>query len=285
MASINTPNEWLLIAKKLERRFQFENHCRGKPEVHVATTKGLGYPKESSKPNFNKGKGKPPKPCAFCKFLGETNYHWQSECPNPPKKHSTTNVQTTNMAYQNININKPKHAQMMNRHEMLMNIPVEQTSVLLVQKYQKYINFTVEINQQPVRAIMDTGATIEIISERIAKKLNLPIDDKRKCIIRMVDGETSSLGLITIKLTVGGVQKITTAQVVRGFPYAMLVSLNAPFRLQLDIGTKTAKLIHKNKLIELMAGLQHVYLNNSDETTSTRIHHPNQSAFFLNMRI
>lgn len=165
---------------------------------------------------------------------------------------------------------------MMNRYEMLMNIPVEQTSVLLVQKYQKYINFTVEINQQPVRAIMDTGATIEIISERIAKKLNLPIDDKRKCIIQMADGETLSLGLVTIKLTVGGVKKITTAQVVRGFPYAMLVSLNAPFRLQLDTGTKTAKLIHKNKLIELMAGLQHVYLNNSDETTSTRIDHPNQ---------
>ena len=156
MASINTPNEWLLKSKKLERRFQLENHSRGKPVVHAATIKDLGYPKESSKPNFNKGKGKLPKPCAFCKFLGETIYLWQSECPNPPKKNGTTNIQTTNMAYQNTNTNKYKHAQLMNRHEMLMNIPVEQTSVLLVQEYQKYINFTVEINQQPVRADMDT---------------------------------------------------------------------------------------------------------------------------------
>ena len=282
MASINTPNEWLLKAKKLERRFQLENHGKSKSGVHVATTKDLGNPKENSKSNFNKGKGKPPKPCAFCKFLGETNYHWQSECPNPPRKNGTINVQTTNMAYQNIDLTKTRHTHMIDKHEMLMNIPVEQTSILLVQEYQKYINFTVEINQQPVRAIMDTGATIEIISERIAKKLNLPIDDKRKCIIRMVDGETSSLGLVTIKLTVGGVQRITTAQVVRGFPYAMLMSLNAPFRLQLDTGMKTAKLIHENKLIELKAGIQqHVYLNNSDEPTPTEIHQPKQSVFLL----
>jgi len=74
----------------------------------------------------------------------------------------------------------------------------------------------VQINQQNIQAILDSGAAISIITSSLAKRLRLKIDEASKIIINTANGKRArALGKInTVKIIIGSIRMPITLQVI-----------------------------------------------------------------------
>src|SRR5699024_248583 len=92
----------------------------------------------------------------------------------------------------------------------------------------QFVNVPTFASGVPVTAFVDTGATISVMSAKLAKKLRLKPVPGSAIFIRQLDGRTRSVGRVSLPLRIQSITKTVTVHIVENFDY--------PFLLGLDIG-------------------------------------------------
>jgi transposase InsO family protein len=89
-----------------------------------------------------------------------------------------------------------------------------------------FITIPAKIGSIRFNAILDTGSTINIMPECIAKQYNLKINTKKSINLDFAEGSTRTLGTVSFNLTIGSLTQTITAQIIRGFKYHLLLGKN-----------------------------------------------------------
>jgi hypothetical protein len=89
---------------------------------------------------------------------------------------------------------------------------------------------------------MDTASTTNMISDKVTKRLMLRPRPNTSIIINMARGQTKSIGSIEILITIGSMTRKITANVMKDFPYELLLGINIGkvFQLILELQAKKA---------------------------------------------
>lgn len=195
IAPITTCSQWLLNAQRLEASFQSTaKHERFNRQQSNHTTEIR---------SFNQN-NRPKTPCRYCKEHNEIKYHWHNECPRRP------NVRP-------IERSTSKQPSKSNEQSKAENKPAEQTNSLYKNEVEKFINFEVEVNGKLVRAMLDTGSTCSIISDKLCKQLSLKIFPHTDTEISQVKGIVRSTGQVEIHIAIGSISKTIRAYVLFDF--------------------------------------------------------------------
>jgi hypothetical protein len=212
-----TPSEWLSIAIALEKNrglapfrardsAQFSRHTDRKPDKEFER-KQLDY----SQP--------PPTPCPRClRDHGVRAYHWKRDCNRPTRDFSSHTKTIRGGARESKNFmqqsNKPKTSETEPKDRQVNVISGGQ------------LFYTVTINGNKVRALLDTGATITGMTSETAFRVGLAPDIKKAITIRQVDGRVQTLGQIETNVTLNGITKKLTIHVFRHLDHDMLLGID-----------------------------------------------------------
>ena len=103
------------------------------------------------------------------------------------------------------------------------------------------MNISTSINGAPINAFVDTGATISVISSKLANKLRIIPIPNSSIFIRQLDGRTRSIGRAEISLTIKNITHRVTVHIVAAFAYPLLIGLDVgeKFRLKIDLFNRT----------------------------------------------
>ncbi|XP_054166009.1 uncharacterized protein LOC128963519 [Oppia nitens] len=104
-----------------------------------------------------------------------------------------------------------------------------------------FIDLVVKVNSHPARAFIDTGSTVNIISQRLASQLKLPIDTHHPINILQVDGNIKSIGRVSTQLSMGSQTHLITFHVLANFRYPLLLGLDVGKRFGLTVDLSTRK--------------------------------------------
>lgn len=229
---IRSLNQWINLASELELMMN-----RQKPTHKQHKT---FYTEQStSKHSTSDGNKRPNTPCRYCKDKGQTIYHWHRECPNRSfnnTKPKSLAIKEDDETYPNCHkcsneskspsrtINDKAHGSNATFHTSLGPV-------------FKLIDVPVIINGQNIRAFIDSGSTLSIISYKQANKLNLELSSSRTLRIGQALGSFSTIGIVTAPVTLYDITQTIDLHVVDGFGYPLLLGLDAgqKFRIKLDL--------------------------------------------------
>jgi hypothetical protein len=131
--------------------------------------------------------------------------------------------------------------------------------VSFVSENSELLKVLVEINNQEVLAVIDSGAVSSLISEALVKELRLPVIEKRKVFNVIGKNDLSSIGEVKCSCSIHGVQMTETTFAV--FPVVSSTSV------QLVLGIDFLK----NNLIEFCVK-QHLLIKHFPEGGSSEIY-------------
>ena len=94
-----------------------------------------------------------------------------------------------------------------------------------------------------IKAFLDTGSTISIISPQLFKKLGIRIIPRSSVKINMVTGNTTSIGRIKVPLTIQQITKIINLHVVHGFRQGLLIGLDVGSLYDINVSLRTKSII------------------------------------------
>ena len=178
------------------------------------------FPKK--KPWIKKGEEKCPWPCKFCKEVGLNEYHWQNVCPNRNKSQEKLEDAQAHASgtssYTNLSVIKSK--------------PFDRVSSVLIPVY---------IGHFKIKAFLDTGSNVNLISLDFAQYMKMSLDRSRSSLIRSIAGQVTSPGVVSFNLTINKVTKTIEACVLNFFQWMLLLSL--PTQDDFDITIKTRQRI------------------------------------------
>ena len=99
------------------------------------------------------------------------------------------------------------------------------------------IFFNCIINDQIVKAFLDTGADITCISRKLFNKLKIDLKQNSVINIRQLDNTTTSLGCVLVHLQIGKIQHTVKAHVIRNLNTDLLLGLDTIqlFNLKLNL--------------------------------------------------
>ena len=213
----NTTLDWLVCAQDIEA--DLNRHHRRVHSTHFTDSKSTQAKPFQNKPRVKIGEGKCPWPCKFCKELGLLEFHWNKDCPNLDKleqKPKDPEVSTGTNSYTNLSVQKSK--------------AFDGVSPVLI---------SASIGRYPIKAFLDTGSNVNLISLDFAKRMKMSVDRSRASRIKSIAGHVMSLGVVTFWLTINGVTKRIEARVLKSFEWTLLLSL--PTQADFDITIETSQ--------------------------------------------
>ena len=237
-ALIKNTSEWLTIATQLEANFQQlvrRPEVRRQPGTHnynmetqpSTSSQHQNRNKEPFRKSYAEKPNKPPFPCRFCKEQNKIEFHWHRDCPlrnkpdlepdtKPEGRISNAIAKTTSKQYENYSAHTNAKKQ--------------------------FIQLKAKINGQDILAVMDTASNCHIMSSDIAKLLNLKPDRVDSNTISLARGQAKSIGRVEFPITLGWKTHTIEADVLRNFPYDLLLGINLGehFPIVLHIATREA---------------------------------------------
>ena len=217
-----TTTDWLGCAQDIEA--DLVRHHRRHQSTHFTDSKPnqAKKPFQKKKPWVKVGEGKCPWPCKYCKEIGLTEFHWNKDCPNLNKsnkkpKEPEASATGTN-SYTNLSALKSR--------------PFDGVSPILISAF---------IGNYSIKAFLDTGSNVNLVSLAFANFLRLPVDRNRASRIRSIAGQVVSPGVIRFQLTINRVTKWVEARVLNSFEWTLLLSLPTQSDFNITIKTKQRK--------------------------------------------
>lgn len=105
------------------------------------------------------------------------------------------------------------------------------------------IYFDVLVNGHKIRAFLDTGSTINVISKSQALNLNLNINTRTSLLVGHIGGSTRSAGRTTFNLTIGRITQSITVYIFNNFDLPLLISGETASLFNIAIDLKSHKLV------------------------------------------
>ena len=211
-----TTTDWLSCAQDIEADLNRQPHRRPH-STHFTESKST---QSKKKPWVKIGEGECPWPCKYCKELGLHEFHWNKDCPNRSQleqKPKEPEVSTTGTnSYTNLSVQKSR--------------AFDGISPVLI---------SASIGRYPIKAFLDTGSNVNLISLDFAKHMKMFVDRSRASRIRSIAGQVLSPGVVTFWLTIDGVTKRIEARVLKSFEWTLLLSL--PTQADFDITIETRR--------------------------------------------
>lgn len=211
-----TYDDWLEIALSLEHSIT-ESFRRQKTRPSINAMQESPVDRRPT-PESNTD-DPPPYPCRFCKKRGLQRLHWHNECPNRTsfecsRKPNRTSARTFEKRTDE-NRTNPKTAVnngtaraanniIDNQPQLPFKVDLE-SEVNNIQPHPAFLYFTAHVNGHRIRAFLDTGSTLTVISKQVADSLDLKIDPASATSISHVCGSGRSYGITQAELTIGSI--------------------------------------------------------------------------------
>ena len=222
-----TTTDWLSCAQDIETDLNRQSHRRHQ-STHFTDFKSTQAKPFQKKPRVKIVEGKCPWPCKFCKELGLLEFHWNKDCPNrsqPEQKPKELEVSTTGTSsYTNLSVQKSR--------------AFDGISPVLI---------SASIGHYPIKAFLDTGSNVNLISLDFAKRMKMSVDRNRASRIESIAGQVMSPGVVTFWLTIDGVTKRIEARVLKSFEWTLLLSLPTQADFDITIETRQRKAFTASK--------------------------------------
>ena len=215
-----TTTDWLSCAQDIEADLNRQSNRRHQ-STHFTDSKSTQAKPFQKKPRVKIGEGKCLWPCKFCKELGLLEFHWNKDCPNLDKleqKPKYPEVSTGTNSYTNLSVQKSK--------------AFDGVSPVLI---------SASIGRYPIKAFLDTGSNVNLISLDFAKRMKMSVDRNRASCIKSIAGLVMSPGVVTFWLTIDGVTKRIEARVLKSFEWTLLLSLPTQADFDITIETRQRK--------------------------------------------
>ena len=215
-----TTLEWLVCAQDIEADLNRQSHRRHQ-STHFTDSKSTQSKPFQKKPRVKIGEGKCPWPCKFCKELGLLEFHWNKDCPNLGKleqKPKEPEVSTGTNSYTNLSVQKSR--------------AFDGVSPVLI---------SASIGRYPIKAFLETGSNVNLISLDFAKRMKMSVDRSRATRIKSIAGQVMSPGVVTFWFTIDGVTKRIEARVLKSFEWTLLLSLPTQADFDITIETRQRK--------------------------------------------
>ena len=218
-------SEWLLTAQDIEADVSRRSTAPNRPAAHYVDSKpNHKFQFSNKKKDFNR---KTLPICQICRKRGITANHWHRDCPNQSNignsnRQSSTTSQVPNTANTN--------------NQITLNVtPKTQFN---------FINIDAKINGSPIKAFVDSGSSLSIISASLANKLNLKLIRNSSLVLHQVNGTTKTKGRTTVNMTIGQISAKLDLHVMENFQYPLLLGLDAGerFGLRIDLKSRTASM-------------------------------------------
>ena len=231
-----TVGEWLQLAQDIEADMNTKTSSHRTAGSSHFTQSEDKKTNRFSKSNKTFNKNRSPPDCQICKQIGIAAKHWHRDCPNQHKKSEQQSSRNTDNASDS---HKPEQSS-----QSSLNNASHFTRIynMSTQEAGNAILMDAQINRYKFKTFIDPGSTVDIMPLRVAKQLHLYIYKGGAMQIKMASGVTKSFGSVTFKLTIDGITKIITAQVIKGFDYTLLLSLPTCglFKIMIDTERCTA---------------------------------------------
>lgn len=231
---LRRPHEWLLIAQQLESRRKIHTFPdrKDKSSSHqkqplnagnrgaggFATVPANDRQRGRGARRGNRGRnqdnpGRPPQ-CQFCAMFNEAAYHWHRDCPRrrPPNPNPDDEVPRN-----------PEEAQVAD----CLDLSAPTSSRLL--------HVAIKVNGSKLNAMLDSGSTINMLSENVAKQLKLFFNVSDTLPVRQCEGYARTRGSALALISIGTLTKNLKLHVVKDLPYACIIGLYAARDLKLKL--------------------------------------------------
>ena len=239
--TVRTTDIWLEAVQRLEaihsKPKQFNTQNNPKPFNKT-------FNKNKSKPNTflvstsnqSNQQKKPNTPCRFCKRLGREEFHWHSQCPNRANTGQTPNTHTSNASQ---NTTQPN-----TNTTNIVSTNTPSIHTIDTQNVCQFINVDVKLNHKPIKAFIDTGSSITVISEKTQKALKLKTNPNSSITVNLAEGSTNTLGSVDTDLQIANKTEKNTVHVLKDFKYPLLLGLDAGkrFGLTIDLSDHTVSM-------------------------------------------
>jgi transposase InsO family protein len=262
-AMVTTTQQWLLVATNCEANLQllshsslktakpstsWNSHQTSQSKAQSTPTKSHNVahcqirhcdacldhyrskPSQSSRLSSTPSSSNTPSPsteaptnCRYCQALGISAKHWHKFCPNRKKNPTKPATPAAN------------------------NL----SALCLYDCITEFVRINVNADGHPLKAVVDTGSTLNMMSLDVAQELELVIDANGQTTFHMAVGSCTTVGTVQTQITFSEVSQPQTIQVVRDFQYVLLLGrpFTKAFPLNIDTKTNTATLIPESPIV------------------------------------
>jgi transposase InsO family protein len=236
-----TTSEWLRTAQDIEadlnrRPHQHSTKSQGSNHFSRTVKQSTNQNNQNRNNRNNQTSGRsnrqPPYACKICRDKGLTEYHWHSDCPNRTASDATNQ----NSGGNNSNNNSNAISNYIRKQVMTSTSSQTTPEIVLI---------PAKIGRFELSAFADIGSTINIIAHHVAQHLKLRINRRDSEIVRLAQGSAQTIGSVTFSLTINGIHRRLTAQVLKGFQFTLLLSLHALADFRAIIDTETRRVSFK----------------------------------------
>ena len=187
-----------------------------------------------------------PDPCRYCLQQGREEYHWHNQCPLRAKPGQFSG--NRNSGQKAIQHTQPSHestqqprspddsSDSSNRSEDNGFCSTPSTE----QSY-RFPTIEVKLDDRLFQAIVDSGSTISVVSEKTFRSLNTKLTPKSSIKVNQINGQTHTLGHFKANLQITNQSKAITIHVIQNFKYPLLLGLDAGKLFGLTIDLKDGK--------------------------------------------
>ncbi|XP_054156404.1 uncharacterized protein LOC128962999 [Oppia nitens] len=221
-----TPSQWLEMAQDIETDKQRTGNRINRPHGSSHYTDDKRNDNRLPKRD-NKDKLRPPYSCRICRDLGITSWHYHKDCPNKSCPPAAINPNTGSTD------GPPTRITAASSHIIRSKVMATEATPL------DMILIPGRINRFELSAFADPGSTVDIIPLDVVKHLRLHIDRRRSTDVSLARGSARTLGEVTFDLTINRMTRTIKAQVINGFHYTLLLSLQSLGQYGVIIDTQT----------------------------------------------
>ena len=197
-----TFDDWLHIALSLENSQQ---EVRNRARTTTQTVNVANNPTNTRTSRRRDESPPPPGPCQICQQRGVEAFHWHSKCPNRSQRYANNAITVEDNANEDSQQSRIESS----------NIAGDMPSL--------FIPFDAIIGEHKIKAFLDTGSTLNIISAEGAKRLNLWPDIRAAINVAHVGGSVKSVGCVDTDVTIGRITKPLKIHVMDRFAHDLLI--------------------------------------------------------------
>ncbi|XP_054156254.1 uncharacterized protein K02A2.6-like [Oppia nitens] len=237
--------EWLEMAQDIEADKSRNRHYRQPGSSHFTTDKNNDrFSKRFPNKRDSKDKSRPPYSCRICRDRGLTSWHYHKDCPHKPTVPQP--VVTPNIGDSSQSTDTSNHYIRPQTMASAANVK----SIILIPG---------RIGNFELSAFADPGSTVDLMPLYVAKHLRLPINYRRSTSVSLARGSIRTVGEVTFKLTINRMTRTMKAQVLNGFEYTLLMSIDSLGRygVIIDTHSKTVSYKWSNKIHPFLRSTGH----------------------------
>ena len=194
-----------------------------------------------------------PYPCRYCLQQGCEEYHWHNQCPLRAKPGQYSgNRNSGQRAIQHVS-RKPTNDNQSSPSPTSCDSPDDLSdssnqsedngfcSTPSIEQSYRFPTIDVKLDDVPLQAIVDSGSTISVASEKTFKSLQTQLTPKSSIKVNQINGQTHTIGHFKVNLQMANQSKPITIHVIQNFKYPLLLGLDAGKLFGLTIDLKDGK--------------------------------------------